>query len=204
MTFFSRRTFCAASVGAMLGMAVVPAAADGFTPYIGELWIYANSYCPAGWAPASGQLVPIAGNEALFSLIGTTYGGDGYAAFNLPNLNGRSAIGQGQGPGLSVFAQGNAGGAQMVTLSPGQMATHDHPATATLAASESSATAVEPEAGAVLSAAQIYGGTPGTAALGGMNVSLGAAGGNQPVQIADPSLGVLWCIALEGQFPMQP
>lgn len=196
------------ALGLALGLAALPAAtpaqADGYMPYIGELWIYANSFCPPGWAPASGQLTAISGNEALFSLIGTTYGGDGISTFALPNMNGRSAIGQGQGPGLSMIVQGQAAGAQTVTLTQTQMPAHTHAAMATLGASENAATTAEPEPGSVLSAAQLYGPAPGTVALGGLNVSLGAAGGNQPVPIADPSLGLMWCIATEGIYPQHP
>jgi microcystin-dependent protein len=95
-------------------------------PYIGEIRMFAGNFAPAGWANCDGQLMPISENEALFQLIGTTYGGDGQETFGLPNLQGRVPIHVGQGPGLSSRVLGEVGGVETVTLTQPQLAAHTH------------------------------------------------------------------------------
>src|SRR5215218_473307 len=95
-------------------------------PYTGEIRMFAGSFAPAGWAFCDGQLMPISENDALFVLIGTTYGGDGQSTFALPNLQSRVPIHQGSGSGLSTYVIGESGGVESVTLTTGQIPTHTH------------------------------------------------------------------------------
>jgi microcystin-dependent protein len=95
-------------------------------PYVGEIRMFAGNFAIAGWAYCNGQPMPISENETLFQLIGTTYGGDGQETFNLPNLQGRVPIHQGQGPGLSNRTIGEVGGVTDVTLTTQQLAGHSH------------------------------------------------------------------------------
>jgi microcystin-dependent protein len=99
---------------------------SGVDPFIGEVGLFANNFAPRGWAFCDGQLLPISENTALFSILGTTYGGDGRTTFGLPDLRGRTAIGEGTGPGLSNQHLGQKGGVEDVTLTGAQMASHDH------------------------------------------------------------------------------
>src|SRR3954454_20692565 len=100
-------------------------------PYVGEIRMFAGNFAPAGWAMCAGQLMPIAENDTLFTLIGTTYGGDGQTTFNLPDLQGRVPIHQGQGSGLSNYTTGQNGGVEAVTLNTQQIASHNHAAMTT-------------------------------------------------------------------------
>ncbi len=95
-------------------------------PFIAEVKIFAGNFAPRGWAFCNGQLIPIAQNTALFSLIGTTYGGDGRTTTSLPNLQGRAPMHPGNGPGLSDRRLGQKGGVKTVTLTEAQMPSHDH------------------------------------------------------------------------------
>ncbi|MBL7650263.1 MAG: tail fiber protein, partial [Candidatus Hydrogenedentes bacterium] len=95
-------------------------------PFLGEIRAFAGNFAPLGWALCQGQLLPIAQNDALFALIGTTYGGDGQTSFALPNLAGRIPIHQGAGPGLTPRALGEAGGSETVALGVPQLPSHSH------------------------------------------------------------------------------
>src|SRR3954452_431305 len=95
-------------------------------PFIGELRLFGFNFAPRGWALCQGQLLSISSNTALFSLLGTMYGGNGQTTFGLPDLRGRSALGFGQGPGLSGYQQGQVGGEEQVTLSRAQLPAHGH------------------------------------------------------------------------------
>src|SRR5512141_2176538 len=95
-------------------------------PFIGEIRIFGGNFAPAGWAFCSGQLMPISENDALFNLIGTTYGGDGQNTFALPNLQGRLPMHTGTGAGLSTRMIGESGGVETVTLTSQQIPTHSH------------------------------------------------------------------------------
>jgi microcystin-dependent protein len=99
---------------------------NGLDPYIGEVELFGFNYAPVGWAYCNGQLLPIASYQALFSLLGVTYGGDGVTTFAVPDLRGRVAIHQGTGPGLSTRTIGQSGGTETVTLSVTQMPSHTH------------------------------------------------------------------------------
>jgi microcystin-dependent protein len=166
-------------------------------PFIGEIRMFGFGFAPQGWAPCNGQLLPIAQNAALFSLLGTTYGGDGQTTFALPDLRSRVPAGQGQGPGLSAYGQGQAGGAETVTLTAAQMPGHTHPVTASTSPADSGQPAGRTLARA---AGHTYTARSGTSTA--MNPAmLGHAGGSQPHGNLQPYLAVNFCITTEGIFP---
>jgi microcystin-dependent protein len=166
-------------------------------PFVGEIRMFGFSFAPQGWAQCNGQLLPINQNQALFSLLGTTYGGDGRITFALPDMRSRVPVGQGQGAGLSSYAEGQAGGAETMTLTAAQMPGHAHP----VKASSSAASSDQPEGRALArSASYIYTAKPGTSTV--MNADmLGEAGGSQPHGNIQPYLAMNFCIALNGIFP---
>jgi microcystin-dependent protein len=166
-------------------------------PFVGEIRMFGFNFAPQGWAPCNGQLVPIAENPALYSLLGTTYGGDGQATFALPDMRSRVPVCQGQGPGLSSYAEGQAGGAETVTLAAAQMPGHTHP----VKASSSAAGSDHPEGRALArSASHIYTAKPDTSTV--MNADmLSDTGGSQPHDNIQPYLAVNFCIATAGIFP---
>ena len=96
------------------------------SPLLGEIMLFAGNYCPRGWAPTDGQLMPINRYSALFSIMGTQYGGDGRSTFALPDLRGRVAIGEGKGSGLTMKRVGQKGGVESVTLTRAQIPSHNH------------------------------------------------------------------------------
>jgi microcystin-dependent protein len=169
-------------------------------PYIGQLMLVAYGYCPNGWAEASGQLLAIAQNQALFALIGTYYGGNGQTNFALPDLRGRVPVHVGQGPGLTPRTIGEAGGTESVTLLQSQMPAHAH----ALLGTTEPADAASPTNAALATKARttVYraGAAPDTTLQGG---SVAAAGGSQPHDNMPPYLAMRWCIALQGIFPTQ-
>lgn len=176
-------------------------------PFIGEIKIFGFNFPPRGYATCQGQIVSIAQNTALFSLLGTMYGGNGQTTFALPDLQGRAPIGQGQGPGLPSYIMGQAGGTTTMTLTTGNMPIHNHAATGinvripvTATSEDSSATnnyignAVSDTFGSVASPTNSLGApvVSGTTAV---------AGGSQPFSILNPYLTVNYSIAIEGIFP---
>jgi microcystin-dependent protein len=163
-------------------------------PFLGELRMMSFSFPPKGWALCNGQLLPINQNQPLFSLLGTTYGGNGQTTFALPDLRGRTPIHMSQG-----FTLGEVGGEQAHTLSIAEIPTHVH----TLNASSASATAVVPTNGLVLAqgAFEIYRGASNLTAMTGGTV--GNTGGSQAHLNMQPFLVLSFCIALQGIFPSQ-
>ena len=177
------------------------AQATGDSPYIGELMLFGGDFCPDRWMPAAGQTVPVnGGNEALFALLSTTYGGDGIATFKLPDLRGRSAVGTSTGAGMAQQALGQQGGTETVVLLPANLPPHIH----SLPASTLPATHASPAAGRVLASAQ----NAGVYATGGALVDLqgtSTAGGSpQAISVRGPYLAMQWCIAIEGIYPSRP
>jgi microcystin-dependent protein len=168
-------------------------------PYIGEIRIFGGNFAPQGWAFCYGQLMPIAENDALFTLIGTTYGGDGQSTFALPNLSGRVPIHQGQGPGLTNRIIGEASGSETVTLGTNQMPFHSH---VTLAAS---AGGNQPgPGGGVWAAASSLNPYATVAADTNMNSStIAPAGNSQPHENRMPYLAISFIISLFGIYPSQ-
>lgn len=167
-------------------------------PFIGEIMFVGYNFCPRGWAAADGQLLPIAQNNALFSLYGTMYGGDGRTTFALPDLRGRVPVHAGTGPGLSPIRQGDKRGQETVTLTTAQMPSHSHG----LKVSDQAATHATPTAGQAIAATQNAGSFAAAApSVTLSNDSVANQGGSQSVAIRNPYLGIRACVALVGIFP---
>lgn len=168
-------------------------------PFLGQIMSVGFNFAPRGWAMCDGQLLPISQNDALFALIGTTYGGDGQTTFALPDLRSRIAIHQGQGPGLSNYALGQAAGVETVTLTSNQMPAHNHLAQATAVTADKATPANNIWAAEASTTTFVYGtGTPDSQMSPS---SLSPAGGNQPHDNLMPYLVMTYVIALEGIFP---
>ena len=166
-------------------------------PFLGEIRLFGGNFAPLGWAFCSGQLMPISENDALFALVGTTYGGDGQVTFALPDLRGRLPIHQGQGPGLSTYVIGQLAGTENVTLTTSQMPQHTHIASA----NSGTGTAGTPTNGFwAATAANNYNTTPNTP----MNpLATSSVGNNVAHENMHPFLVVSFIIALNGIFPSQ-
>jgi microcystin-dependent protein len=167
-------------------------------PFVGQIQIFGFNFAPQGWALCEGQLLSISQNTALFSILGTTYGGDGKTTFGLPNLQGRVPLQRGQGPGLTLRNLGDMGGEEFVTLLDNQMPGHTHPANCNNAVG----TSYDP-AGQVWS--QDAGGNQEygpMASAGQMSPkAILPAGGGQPHNNLQPYLVLNYCIALQGIYP---
>lgn len=167
-------------------------------PYLGEIRMFAGNFAPAAWAFCNGQLLPISENDALFQLIGTTYGGDGQSNFALPDLQSRIPLHMGTRSGIT-YQIAQTGGVEAVTLTTNQMPSHTHP----LLASTDPGTAASPAGGvlAALSPVSIYK-PSGAAPSNAMNAqSIPAVGGSQPHDNMHPYLCVNFIISLFGIFP---
>ena len=162
------------------------------TPFLSEIRILSFSFPPKGWALCNGQLLPINQNQALFSLLGTTYGGDGRVNFGLPNLQGRTPMHMGSGHVL-----GELGGEQAHTLSIAEIPTHNH----TWGATNTAANAPGPASNVLGAAPEYYGSA--TNLTGMYPTSLSSVGGNQAHPNMQPFLTLNFCIALQGIFPSQ-
>ena len=166
-------------------------------PFLGEIRMFGFTFAPTGWALANGQILSISQNTALFSLLGTTYGGDGTTTFALPNLQGRVPIHQGSGAGLTPRIVGQELGSESEVLLASQMPTHTH----TVQASSAPATTTRPHSAvpARTGATAYAAASDGTAMNAAMISSAGGTG--VPVPILQPFLVVNFCIALAGVFP---
>jgi microcystin-dependent protein len=166
--------------------------------FLGQLTLVGFNFAPVGWAIAAGQIMSLSQNTALFSLLGTMYGGDGRSNFGLPNLQGKVAVGFGQSPGLSFYSQGEVGGVPNVTLPAAQTPNHTHaPMSASRPANQTIPTG---NSFAESTAGNIY--STSTSPLAAMNpADISLYGGNQPHNNMMPYLGLNWVIALQGIFP---
>lgn len=164
-------------------------------PFLGMIAIYGFNFAPRGWAMCNGQILPIAQNTALFSLLGTTYGGNGQTTFALPDLRSRWPLHFGQGPGLSSYDLGQSAGTETVTLTGQQIPPHQH----TVAASDGDATSNKPEGGVLAQGNQYTNVAPNVQMAPTMIPPSG--GGGQPHTNIQPYLAINFCIALEGIFP---
>jgi microcystin-dependent protein len=197
-------------------------------PYLGQIQAFGFTFAPRGWSFCLGQQISLSQNTALFSLLGTTYGGNGQTTFGLPDLRGRSGIGQGQGPGLSDYQIGQMSGVEATTLTLNNMPIHNHAAVATptqstvqinatLQANSAAGSNALPATGNYLAGLSgktgFYATSAGTTvdlagvtATGTVNggtptVTVGNAGGSMPLSILNPYLALNFCIAVEGIFP---
>jgi len=168
-------------------------------PMIGEVMMFAGNFAPRGWALCNGQLLAINQNQALFSLLGTTYGGNGIQNFALPNLQSRIPVHSGQGNGLSSVVIGQTGGTETVTVVATQMPAHSHTLTASKAAATNTGPADHVVADSTASAAKVY--APLSSATPMSPSAVGSTGGSQPHENRAPYLAVNFCIALVGVFP---
>jgi microcystin-dependent protein len=168
------------------------------TPFLGQITMYGFNFAPRGWALCNGQTLPINQNQALFSLLGTTYGGNGTTIFALPNLQGRVPVHSGngsQGPGLSPYSLGEQTGSENVTLLSTQIPAHTHPVVASGNA---------PSQGALSNAVWATAANIPYASAANASMAAGAlsvAGSSQPHPNMAPSLVVNFCITLQGIFP---
>jgi microcystin-dependent protein len=170
-------------------------------PFVGEIRMFAGNFAPRGWAFCDGQLLAVSQNDALFSLLGTIYGGDGRTTFGLPDLRGRIPLHQGEGPGLSMRRLGSKGGAEKETLTVNQMPSHSH----TAMGSNNLATAITLN-GNVLSKveadASLYGQSQSAADRQALiNGVVANTGGSQPHTNLMPTLCIHFIIALVGIYP---
>lgn len=195
----SKPTLLRAGVLLALAIAGMPvnARAVGGTPFIGEISCGGWNFCPNGWAECAGQLVSIAENEALFNLIGTTYGGDGQESFALPNLSGRTMLGVGQSSGTSSRVLGEAGGVESVTLTINQTPNHAH-ALQAQAATGDAATPVNRVPAGVAASDNRYAPAANSFMANG---AVGYAGSSQPHNNLQPYQTLKCCISLFGIFP---
>ncbi|MFD0964495.1 phage tail protein [Pseudofulvibacter geojedonensis] len=183
-------------------------------PFLGQIQPFGFNFAPRGWAKCDGQLLPISANSALFSLLGTTFGGDGRTTFGLPDLRGRSIVHIGHGPGLSTVTWGERGGRENVTLSQLNMPSHSHAlingtASVDLFTTDNSNATPDSDSGANglgtgTDMPDIFRESPTKGdKVGGLEISgtTALSGGNQAFNIQNPFLGINVCIALQGIFP---
>jgi microcystin-dependent protein len=163
-------------------------------PFVGEIRMFAGNFAPAGWMLCDGQLLPISENETLFTLIGTTYGGDGQSTFALPDLRGRVPLHQGSG---SILAE--TGGAETITLTVSQIPAHSHPlvGTTSITNDTSPANNVVAQSNTLDPYQSTAGGSPMAAQ------SISSVGGSQPHDNFQPYLCINFIISLFGIFPSQ-
>ena len=198
---FSKAALLLATTASSLAY-TAPASAQATEMYLGQMMQVGFNFCPRGWTTASGQILSIAQNTALFSLLGTTYGGNGQTTFALPDLRGRMAVNQGSGPGLSPYVLGEVTGTETTTLLTTQIPSHTHRSAIQTATAAANATTASGNAIGISSNASFLGGSdpvgnlmsPGTAVFQ-------PTGNNIPIPIRPPYLTVQWCIATQGIFP---
>jgi microcystin-dependent protein len=172
-------------------------------PYIGEIRMFAGTYAPSGWAYCNGQQLPISENEALYQLIGTTYGGDGESTFNLPNLQSRVPIHKGNGPDGNPYPLAQMAGTETVTLTVQQIPSHNHVLIATDAAGTlTPGNATLAKAASSQQGVKVYNNAP-AAFVQLRPETVGASGGSQPHENCQPFLCVNFIISLFGIFPTQ-
>ncbi|MDQ1142633.1 phage tail protein [Pedobacter agri] len=181
--------------------------------YLGFIAAFGYTFAPRGWMLCQGQTLPISQNTALFSLLGTTYGGNGQTTFALPDLRGRTLVGMGQGPGLSNYVQGQIAGVENTTLLIGNMPAHNHTGTLNPIADNSvgnssspvgNRLANSPKTGSGPNASTLNTYTSATAtpvSMSAQSVIIGPNGGNQPFSIMQPYLAINYSIAVQGLFP---
>jgi microcystin-dependent protein len=178
-------------------------------PFIGEIRMFGGNFAPRAWAFCNGQLLSIAQNTALFSLLGTTYGGNGQTTFAVPDLRGRVPVGMGQGPGLPNVTQGEMSGSPTHTMIITEMPAHNHTVQSTLNGTSATANSGSPGSGipATASSLSLYVSSAVNPPLNRpfassvVSSTAGIAGGSQPFSIMQPYVGINFIISLEGIYP---
>ena len=171
------------------------------TPYLGEIRLLSFTFAPVGWANCDGSLLSIAANTALFSLLGTTFGGDGVQTFALPDLRGRVPVHQGQGQGLSLRALGDKDGYESVALTASQLPAHVHSFTATSASANAAVPGGSVELGALSGDVMYTGDITGSASVSPAAAMISTVGASVPHDNTMPTLTVRFCIATDGIYP---
>ncbi|MDA8018203.1 MAG: tail fiber protein [Thermoanaerobaculia bacterium] len=166
-------------------------------PFVGEIRMFAGNFAPRGWAFCDGQLLAVSQNDALFSLLGTIYGGDGRTTFGLPDVRGRIPLHQGTGPGLSPRRLGSKGGAENETLTTNQLASHTHDWNANTAP----ATGAAPQGKVVAQTAPVRLYNPTNQGTDLASTTIANTGGSQPHTNLMPTLCINFIIALVGIYP---
>ena len=196
------KTLCAMLQGIVMVM-VLGVSSNVFAasePLIGEIMMFGGTFCPRGWANLDGQLLPVNQNQALFSLLGTTYGGDGRTTFALPDLRGRMPLHVGQGAGLTNRRQGEKGGTETHTLTIAEMPQHQHP----MNASKGGGTQASPTGNLLANQSRksrIYAPASPDPLTPMHATTVGASGGNWAHNNMQPFMGIRFCIALQGIYP---
>jgi len=175
---------------------------------VGEIRLFAANFAPRNWAFCNGSLLQIRSNTALFSILGTYYGGDGRTTFGLPDLRGRVVLGAGQSPGLSFYDQGQIGGTSSVTLSEANLPPHTHISTAavSLPAYSDEGNADTPSGNILASKASMYSDEVGDSKMKPTTypVTVNFSGSGNPLPLNQPSLGMNYIVCMFGEFPQRP
>jgi len=172
-------------------------------PYLGEIRLLPFGFAPVGWQDCDGSLLSIAENDALFVLLGTTYGGDGVSTFAVPDLRGRLPVHRGTGRALSPYVLGQTAGSEAVTLITANLPAHTHAVQATSAPASTGAPSGTAELGTISGDTMYTSDITGLTAHPAATSMLSTAGGNQAHDNTMPTLAVRFCIALAGVFPSQ-
>ena len=205
MEYSIRRTALSVTIAASLFSGILTSsnaqACSGDSPMLGGMCVFAGNFAPRGWALANGQTLSISSNTALFSILGTTYGGDGKTTFALPDTRGRAVIGAGHGPGLSNYQIGEMGGIESVTLTSAQLPVITP--TATVHAQSGAGGSADPgnNVWAVLSRQNIYSNAAPDVSMNPAAVTISPIGGGQSHENRAPFIAMNWIIATEGIYP---
>ena len=185
-----------------LAIAASTTSAHAQDRYLGDVFIAGYTFCPRGTTSAEGQLLAISSNSALFSLYGTTYGGDGRTTFQLPDLRSRSPIGQGPGPGLTNYPQGARGGVENITLTENQLPSHTHDGR--VRGSTTAPTTNSPNGSTFPtfpSGTNMYTNGADNVTMANDEVQIARTGESQPYNNRNPFLSLRYCVVLQGIFP---
>ncbi|SEN16442.1 phage tail protein [Nitrosomonas marina] len=199
---FRSALLIAFSISLLLGiLASNKAQACSSDPMLGSMCVFAGNFAPRGWALANGQIMPISENQALFSILGTTYGGDGRTTFALPDTRGRTIIGAGHGTGLSNYTLGEKGGAESVTLTQSQLPVITPTATVHAQSGNVSTGSPVNNVWATDGRQNLYSNTAPDVAMNPGAVTINSFGGDESHENRSPYIAMNWIIALQGFYP---
>jgi microcystin-dependent protein len=189
------------AVGGISLASTAPADAQVDTQFIGQVSAFAGNYCPRNWAAADGTLLAISQNTALFSLLGTYYGGNGTTNFALPDLRGRRPVGYGDGPGIGTYDMGQSSGTTQFTLTSNNLPSHNHVGASRASNLPGDTANPNDNSLATTGTQKIYHSGAPTVNMDVGTVALTNTGGSQPVNKVSPYLVMRWCVALYGIYP---